>query len=127
MIELEALPRGVTTNARLPGKFLSQYWDRNTKCMKCIGVFITPEEASQAREDFIENLIKYNGKVLPKSRDLPKGIRRLSNKIKNDTFVAEVQFWYGKYKDKHVCIHVGTYDTIDEAVKGRIDFLDNLK
>lgn len=121
------LPKGITTHRQRPGKFTAQYWDSNTKHMKCIGSFYTVDEAVAARNNFILDLIKYNGKVLPKVNSLPKGIKRLANSKKSDTYTAEIQFWYGRYKDKHITIHIGTYETIEDAVNARIQFLDNLK
>lgn len=126
-VEIEKLPKGITTNRRLPGRYLAQYWDANTKNMKCIGSFWTVDEAVKARDNFVSDLIKYNGKVLPKVNPFPKGVRCIVNSKKQNTYPAEVQFWYGKYKDKHVTIHIGTYETVEDAVNARIQFLDNLK
>lgn len=120
------LPKGITTNKRLPGRYIAQYWDANTKNMKCVGSFYTVEEAIKARDNFISDLIKYNGKVLSKVKDTPLGIKMRSMK-KGIMYDAEIQFWYGKYKDKHITIHIGTYETIEDAVNARIEFLDNLK
>lgn len=126
-VEIERLPKGITTNRRLPGKYLAQFWDSNTKNMKCIGSYDSVKEAEDARNYFIWDWLEYGRKVLPKVKSLPKGVRQIVNSKKQNTYPAEVQFWYGKYKDKHVTIHIGTYETVEDAVNARIQFLDNLK
>lgn len=126
MEEVTKLPKGITTNRRLPGKYIAQFWDVCTHQAKHIKVCDTVEDAIRARQEFITNLIDTGERVQPLEKQLPKGIKyRFNNK--GGSYYTQVQFWYGKNKMRHFVAHVGTYSTLEEAVQARIDFLDNLK
>lgn len=120
------LPKGITTNKRLPGKYIAQFWDACTHQAKHIKVCDTIEEAIRARQEFITRIVDTGERVQPINRTMPKGIKCRMNK-KGMAYYPEVQFWYGKDKSLHMCIHVGTYYDLDEAVQARLDFIENLK
>lgn len=104
-------------------KYQAQYWNKELKTMIYIGLFDTEEEAIKARNEHITKV--YDGLIddsLPKTKGLPKGICE----VHNGTYKAGIQFLHGKYKDKHVKVHIGTYETIEEAVEARKTFINSL-
>lgn len=104
------------------GKFVAQYWNKDLKSTIAIGSFDTEEEAILARASHIRNV--YDGIVddsLPRTQGLPKGITYV---IPGRTrFQASLQFYYGKNNDKKCDVHIGTYDTQEEAVEARKQFI----
>lgn len=127
MEEVTKLPLGIYTTAKYPNIYKAQYYDPQTKHPKHIGTFDNVEDAVAARNEFIENLTKYNGKVLPIVKSMPKGIKYRFSERKGDRFDAIVEFWHGKYNDKMVNARIGTFDSIEEAVQARLDFIEALK
>lgn len=116
------LPKGIYKPKR-SNKYAAQFWDKDTKHVKCIGTYDTVEEAVLAREEFITNHLLYNGQVLKKVRKYPKGIRCRLSKKKGKRFDAEINILWGKYNNKMNTIHIGTFDSLEEAVEARKQFI----
>lgn len=122
------LPKGITTNKLRPGKFVAQYWNKDLKKYFYIGQADTIEEAVAMRNEHIAKV--YSGDIddsVPKTKGLPKGICETERKTMLNRYIASLQFLHGKNKDKHVNVHIGMYDTIEEAVQARLDFIESLK
>lgn len=79
---------------------------------KYIGKYSSLAAAIVARDIFLSDL----GRVV-----MPKGISNL----KNGEFEAYIHIT--TEKGKHHKIHVGIFNTISEAVKARLEFIENLK
>jgi hypothetical protein len=119
------LPLGITTSKRKPGKYIAQYYDTTSKCMKFIGVYDTVEEAVKGRTEFVEMVRKHNFVVQPIKRELPKGV--IARKLKDKTkYVSQVVVLYGKDKLKNATIYLGMYNTPEEAYNVRKTYLLNL-
>ena len=116
------LPKGIYLSKR-SNKYIAQFWDSNTKYVKCIGTYNTLEDAVIAREEFITNHQLYNGQVLKKVRKYPKGIRTYETKTKGIKYRAEVNVLWGKYNNKMIVIQVGVYSTLEEAIEARKQFI----
>jgi hypothetical protein len=119
------MEKGLTTNKRSPGKVIAQFWDVRTKHNKIIGVFDTEAEAKIARDTFITNLNRYNGQVLPKVKLLPKGIQLNVGK-KKTSFRADICMTHGVHKVKTVTIYLGSFNTLQEAIDKRKQYIDKL-
>lgn len=117
--------KGITTNKRWPGKVVAQFWDVTTKHNKIIGIYNTEKEAVDAKNNFIENLTKYNGKVLPKVKTSPKGIRINVGK-KKTSYKSEVCIAHGVHKITTTTIYLGSFNTLQEAIDARKKFIDKL-
>ena len=115
--------KGITFNRHNQNKVIAQYFNKELSTTIYIGQFNNIEDAVIARANHIRDV--HDGIIddsLPKTPNLPKGIR-LSSSGRYFTFV---QYWYGVNKDKIHRYTVGTFDTIDEAVKAREDFIKSL-
>lgn len=115
-------PKGISKNNRT-NRFTAQYLNKDLNRTIYIGSYDTIEEAVNAREEHITKV--YDGVIddsKPKTKGLPKGICDRPN----GTYIAGIQFWYGKYKDKIHKSHIGTFETIEEAVEARKNFILNL-
>lgn len=115
-------PKGIGFNKR-SGKFLAQFWDSNTKHIKCIGLYDTVDEAILAREEFITNHLLYNGQVLKKVNKYPKGIQAYSTKKKGLRYRADFNVLWGKYNNKMVTVFIGIFNSMEEAVEARKQFI----
>lgn len=120
------------TKERLP-KYISL--DRNLKKYQVaipiigedrnyyLGKYSTLEEAVVARDTYLKN--PKHAHNLPKRKSPSKGIMLGTSKKK--PWIAQLQFTHGKYNDRHVTAHLGSYETVEEAVQARLDFIENLK
>lgn len=101
------------------GRYTAQYWNKVLKRNIYIGKFDTPEEAEYHRMLHLAKV--FDGEIddsIPKERALPKGIDERHNKYR-----ALICFTSG-FRNKHTkTIHVGTFNTIDEAVEARKQFI----
>lgn len=115
--------KGVTSRKHAPDKFVAQYFNKDLKRTIYIGQFDNLEDAIIARANHIRDV--HDGVIddsLPKTPNLPKGIRL----VRSGRYFAFIQYWYGLNKLKmHRCT-VGTFPTIEEAVKAREDFIKSL-
>lgn len=114
--------KGIYYNKKT-GKFTAQYWNKDLKTTISIGtIFDTEEEAIDARAKYIRDV--HDGIIddsLPRTSGLPKGIWHvLPSKTK---YKAALQFYYGKNNNKKCNVHIGTYDTVEEAVEARKQFI----
>lgn len=112
--------KGVYFNRRSQ-KWTAQYWSKDLKRSIAIGTYDTQEQAIEARSRHITNV--YDGLIddsLPKTKGLPKGIKYVPT---GNKYSASVQYVSGKWKNKHHNIYLGVYDTIEEAVEGRKQFI----
>jgi len=122
-MENKKLPKGITTNVRYPGKFIAQYWCTINKHNKALGRFDTVEEAVKARNKFIKQVENGTAVVKKIDRKLPKGVWRNGNR----NYSAVIQFLYGKHGMNHHKSYLGSFSTVEEAVKARLDFIESLK
>jgi len=103
-------------------KWLAQYWNKELKTTIHIGQFDTAEIAAQKRQEYIKKVS--DGVIddsLPKTKGLPKGVKTDGKK-----FYSSLQFLHGIKKEKRVNAHIGTFDTVEEAVEGRRKFIEGL-
>lgn len=115
--------RGIASSKHAPDKFIAQYFNKDLKRTIYIGQFDNLEDAIIARANHIRDV--HDGVIddsLPKKTILPKGVVVLSSGNYN-TFV---QYWYGLNKLKMHNCNIGTFPTIEEAVKAREDFIKSL-
>lgn len=102
-------------------RYRAQYWNRDLGTNVHIGVYSTPEEASKARTIHLGKV--YDGLVddsKPKRvRKYPKGVY-----LRSGRYRATVQIYHsGRDSRKGYSFHLGMFNTVDEAVQARKDFL----
>ena len=124
------LPKGITTSKKSPGKYIAQYWSKELNTNIYIGKFSTVNEAVEARKNHI--VAVHDGDIddsLPRTKGLPKGIAfQKRGENSKGRYLSRLQIFHkGKIKDQHVTIHIGSFDTVKEAVQARLDFIENLK
>lgn len=84
-----------------------------------IGRYNTLPEAILARDNYLrENPMLHKIAI----KNPAKGVSFIGRKYK-----ASLQFKHGKYKQSRVYVHIGQYDTLEEAIQARLDFIENLK
>ena len=114
--------RGVMIDKRRPGKFVASYFNKHLQRTIYIGSFDTIDEAVVERANYIRDV--YDGLIdesLYRTKGFPKGVSKKSNK-----YQSIVTYSSGKNKDKYISHYIGVFDTIDEAVKAREDFIKSL-
>lgn len=83
---------------------------------KYVGRFSTVSEAVNGRDAYLEE----NGHLHKGgSKNPAKGIC-----IRGGKFIASVQFLH---KKNHINLHIGTYESLGEAIQARLDFIESLK
>lgn len=85
-----------------------------------IGIYESLSAALHARDTAIK-LLGENRKV---DKNPAKGVRIRTSKNKGLRYDADIQFIH---KDNHIHIRLGTFETLQDAIQARVDFLDNLK
>lgn len=117
------LVKGITWN-RFSEKWYAQYWNKDLKSNHSIGYFNTKEEAIEARANYIMGI--YDGTIIQEPNGkpkLPKGIRQ----TKSNKYLAMLEFKKtGRIKNNHIQYSIGVFDTIEEAVEKRKEFILNL-
>lgn len=103
------------TYSKKHNKWIAQYWNKELKTTVRIGTYDTEEEAIEAKENSTKD-------TKDKSLNLAKGVCI----TKSGKFRACIQFWYGKNKEKKHNSHLGSFNTEEEAVQARIDFINSL-
>lgn len=85
-----------------------------------IGTYSSLAAAIVSRDNALEML----GENRKTGKNPAKGVTVRTSKNKGLRYDADIQFIH---RDKHIHLALGTFDTLEEAIQSRIDFLDNLK
>lgn len=129
----EKIQSDFTRNTSLPkyiqkvkNVYLINYWDEVDKKRVYVTCRDNLVDAIKTRDAFIKEY-KANSGVVDiskyRNKQLPKGISVVKNK-KSTKYKAALNISHnGKALPN---IHIGTYDTVDEAVNARIDYINKL-
>lgn len=109
--------KGVTKKE--DGRYIAQYWNKELAKTIYIGSYDTADEASHARAWHLTKL--YDGLIddsIPRVREYPKGISERHRKYR-----ALIHIYHGYNNKKTSTIPIGTFDTVEEAVDARKEFI----
>lgn len=102
------------------GKFIAQYWNRQLGENIYIGTYDSEKDAVIHRAIHLAKV--YDREIddsIPKPRRFPKGIDERCGRYR-----AILQISYGPTgKKQSKSMHIGTFDTVEEAVQARKDFI----